>query len=87
MIHQDRDDLDWEAIREPAEPDQIGSIRVCQTLRTIAIYIKVAENAWQPVYVDPRSSAALVPNGDVSECVAGFGDLVFTPKPIAAQHE
>lgn len=67
--------------------DSIGTIRVSDQFGTVCIYIKIAENSWYTVYADPVSAAVLISGKPVSECVAGFGSVVYAPKSVGGQHE
>lgn len=74
----------WEErLSEPGELDECGTVRVCNSLGSVAVYIKVSENAWAATYVDPKRGESLVSNRTVSDMVAGVGSVVYSPKPVA----
>lgn len=76
------EDPDYERIRDSVGVDELGTIRVCERFGTVAIYIKIGENRWHTVYVDPRRGDHLVPKLPLSDNVAGLFPVAFCPKPI-----
>lgn len=78
----------WEErVSEPVALDEYGTVRVSDSLGSVAVYIKVSENAWAVTYVDPKRGESLVSNRTVSDVVAGFGSVVYAPKPVVVQGE
>lgn len=63
--------------------DTNGTIRVDESFGSIAIYIKVDDNQWYTVYVNPRQGGSyLAPNHPVTDRVACAHRRAFTPKPV-----
>lgn len=75
-------DYNYDEIREPAEIDPPGTIRVCQQFGTIAVYIKMDEGQWITVYLDPYRGEKLIPTYPVSNAVACSHPVVFVPKAV-----
>lgn len=75
--------MDYEAIREEGRFDDVGTVRVCDKFGTVAVYIKVDENSWQAVYVDPARCQMLIPDRMLADSVATNYRVVFAPKGIA----
>lgn len=62
--------------------DHVGTVRVCEKFGTIAVYVKVDENTWRTIYIDPRRNQYLIPTGAVSDGVATLHPPCFLPKPV-----
>lgn len=74
--------MNLDKLREEGVYDPVGTIRACQRFGSIAFYIKVAQNCWRTVYVDPRLSQHLIPEGSYGDNLAGMHPVVFVPKPV-----
>jgi len=73
---------DYDDIHEPVELDDIGTVRVSDGLGALAIYIKIAENSWRAIYIDPETGDSRLPSWEVSDVIAGFGVIVYAPKSV-----
>lgn len=74
--------MNYEDIHEPVEVDPIGTIRVSQDFGTIAVYVKVNEDTWKTIYVDPQRNTHLAPHRVVSDYTAGVHPVAFVPKSV-----
>lgn len=74
--------MNLENMREEGAYDPVGTIRVCQQFGTIAVYIRVGENRWRAIYVDPKHNEFLSPVHDLTDSVATSHPVVFTPKTV-----
>jgi len=74
--------MDYESIREEGQFDDVGTVRVCDQFGTIAVYIKVDENSWKTVYVDPIRGTVLIPDRTLSNAVACSHPIVYAPKSV-----
>jgi hypothetical protein len=73
---------DYEMIREEGRFDDVGTVRVSESFGTIAVYIKVDEDRWHTVYVDPLRRQVLSPGRQLSDAVATGHPIVFAPKSV-----
>ena len=67
------------------EDQPIGTVRVSNKFGTVAVYVKIQDNAWHCGYVDPSGNEhPLFPSREVSDNVACFHSrIVFMPESVA----
>lgn len=73
----------FDQLSEPGRFDSLGTVRVSQMLGIVSIYVKVAEDTWQPVYVDPAREEHLVPERTFGDDLASIYPVYFSPKDVA----
>lgn len=79
--------MNIEELREEGVYDPVGTIRACESFGTIAFYIKVAQNRWRAIYVDPEHQDHLIPDHHYGDSLASIGKVVFVPKHFEPQYE
>lgn len=75
-------DFDWERIADSSVTDDVGTVRVREVLGSIGVYIKIGEDAWRAVYVDPVRGDHLVAPNPLSDFTAGLHPVVYAPKGV-----
>jgi hypothetical protein len=76
-------DFNFDKISEPVGVDDLGTIRVSQEFGNVAVYVKIGENQWHTVYVDPKREETFIQVRALSDGVACRHPIVFIPRSFA----